>query len=193
MSIEVVLRARDRKRKLPILLCVAFFACLGYLRANNFPSYLERSDGLQLEKQKDYLGALVRFKVDQAVLEKVREQYPAWEHVPVAKAIAEDGEKIAALEPLAANQYRDKMKGALTSGPPVSMLYDQGLKETDPWKAMNEIEEYLTTLEIIHQQDPQWESDLVEAGIEKATPQMDRLEMLAVKEVGAMGADRTAQ
>ncbi len=85
------------------------------------------------------------------------------------------------------------MKGALTSGPPVSMLYDQGLKETDPWKAMNEIEEYLTTLEIIHQQDPQWESDLVEAGIEKATPQMDRLEMLAVKEVGAMEADRTAQ
>ena len=163
MSIEVVLRARDRKRKLPILLCVAFFACLGYLRANNFPSYLERSDGLQLEKQKDYLGALVRFKVDQAVLEKVREQYP------------------------------DKMKGALTSGPPVSMLYDQCLKETDPWKAMNEIEEYLTTLEIIHQQDPQWESDLLEAGIEKATPQMDRLEMLAVKEVGAMEADRTAQ
>jgi len=183
--------------KYPLLVLGFCVVCSGCLHANGLPLYIEHQDGLELEKKNDYLDALVHFKVSLVVLEKIHEQNPEWERDMVMKAIADDREKVATMEPLAAKQISGKAMAnpTINSGPSISVLYESGLKESDPWKAMNEIEEYLTRLEIIHQQYPQWEVSLVEDWIKKSEVEMDRLTTLALKttEAGDTVGERTIQ
>jgi len=159
-----------------------FVVCSGSIQADSLPILLEKNDGIELEKQNDYLGALVRFKVDLAVMEKIHEQHPDWNQQIVTTALADYREKIAKLEPLANKQFRDRTSGPTDSGFYFSsLLYDNGLKEPDTWRAMNDIEEYLTTLEFIQREDPQWETGRVRDRIKSCELEMDRLEEIAIK------------
>ena len=167
---------------------LVFLAGTCYLRANYLPVFLERNEGLQLEKKSDYLGALIRFKVDLVFLEKAHEQDPAWQHDLVMKAISDYHAKVATLEPLAIKQINEKQKAALSSGPSDLMLYNEGLKESDAWRAMNDVEEYLTTLEIMHRKNPQWERDVIEDRIKTSEIEMDHLEMIALKPISGSPA-----
>ena len=59
-------------------------------------------------------------------------------------------------------------------------LSDQ-LTESAIWKAMNVVEAYLTTLEIQHQQNPQFQTEHFEKQIQQIKSERDSLQGLAIK------------
>jgi hypothetical protein len=149
--------------------------------------FLECSDGQKLEKEKDYVGALVHAKVALLILQKLQVKYPDWQQALLAKKMNELKEKVIELGPLAAEQISKANRTTFSSGPPLFMLFDEGSrleKANDYRGAMNQFEKYSTTLEIIHDQDPNWEEPLIETKIRESEAKVYGLESLVLKQFG---------
>jgi hypothetical protein len=77
------------------------------LQQNYLGVYLEINDAQGREAQKDYLGAMVRYQVAEAVLAKIEVLDPQWETALVSRRLQDCQKKVAALRPLAGRQLAE--------------------------------------------------------------------------------------
>ena len=169
-----------------------FYLCSVPLRA--FPTsqqlylelYLECNDAAQLEKQKDYLGALVRYKISGRFLDKLHKRDPGWEIDLLEERIHLCRDKVTELTPLAAEQILVPTRSTLSWGPGISRFFYEGSdleQKKMYWSAIIPFEEYLTCLEVIQHDDPKWQKDAVEKRIEEIRDRIVNLDRLALHEI----------
>ena len=127
-------------------------------------TYVVLQDGARAEKEKYFLDALVDFQDSRDCLRILHDQHPDFEIVLLEKRIADCNVEIAKLKPLAREEVLRRFHGRISSGPPLSMLYDDGLaaEKAHDDHALIAFEECRTMLEIIHDAHPAWESALVQ-------------------------------
>jgi hypothetical protein len=151
------------------------------------PLYTERHDAQLSEKQGNYVKALVRFKVELALLEKLHQLNPSFESDIMIRWIGDCRNSIIRLEPLALKQFGDKNGASLTSDSCFQYLHDAALKETYALQASNMMVEYQISLEFAQQIDPKWHSDLVQSRLKDAKKEIDRLENEVIEKSQANG------
>jgi hypothetical protein len=164
-----------------LCLCTALIAAPDHPPAqqNYLRIFLSCKEGARLESEKDYFGALVDFQDALDNLQFLRQSHSDFEKILVERKIRDCEEEVAKLEPLAFHQVWGKPHTTLTSGPPLSMLYDDGVrleKAHDDENALTQFEKYRTHLEIIHRHYPDWERSVIEPRIQECSDRIKRLE-----------------
>jgi len=141
------------------------------------PVYVTIHDGDIKEKDKDYLGALINFKVALACLQAMHEEDANWQPVLVNKRIKDCQNTIDRLQPVVEKQFLEVAKSPLYSKQEVFDLYDEGvrLESAHNWHAISQLEQFKTILEIMHRQDTKWDSAHVERRIKESQEKIDQL------------------
>jgi hypothetical protein len=146
--------------------------------------YLNIQEAEKLEKSGAYLESLSRFKWSAVFLERLRQTDPDWEEDLLAKRIKKCQDEVAKLEPLAEGEVLAPFKAPLSSGPKVTLLFDEGVRLENAklyYESLIQFDEYQTSLEIIHRNYPRWEKDKIGQGLEVCKAKIDRLRKLILK------------
>jgi hypothetical protein len=185
-----------------ITLLLVFFALGFFLKADEsteqhyFPVYLDYLEGEGLEKQNDFVGALVEFKSALLWLQKIHERDVQWEQTLVLKKIQDCQEQIANLEPLALKQVRGRLKNSQPTPAQMSGLFDEAasLEGSQMYGgAIDKLVTYVTTVGLLRQAESQWDTPAIAEKCKQAQAAIDRLlsleiEMLLKSERGDGGA-----
>lgn len=124
------------------------------LQQNYLGVYLEINDAQGREAQKDYLGALVRYQVAEAVLAKIEVLDPQWETALVSRRLQDCRKKVAALRPLAGRQLAD-LNNEWT-------LDEASLQGQREWDALDRAQAKVTFLQVMRDNHP----ELAQAGFD---------------------------
>jgi hypothetical protein len=147
--------------------------------------YVEIHDADNLEKNKDYLGALAYFKAALTNLQLMHEMDADWQSTLINRIIKDCQDAIARLQPLAEKQVRESY-GPIDSTESSLLLIKKDAfqlqNDRENGQALNLLEKYLTILEIIHVEYPSWESNLVEQRIKETQLQVDELQKAVFQE-----------
>ena len=169
---------------------LVFFPLNPFLNADEstqqryLPVYIDYQDGERLEKQNDFLGALVKFNNALVWLEKIHQQDIHWEQTLVRKKIKDCQDQIVKLNPLALEQVREQLKIESLSPGQVSQLFvDATTLESSRLYggAQNKFVTYLTTVELLRQADSSWNTPEIAQNIKQALAAIDRLASLEIE------------
>jgi len=149
------------------------------LHDNYLRCYVLMHDADREEANKDYLSALSDFKAAFSFLKAFLEKDAYGEPVLTQKKMKDCQSTIDRLQYQVAKQYKPTnttFSNGLSPSP-VILLHDalQSQKEQNYWEALRQFEKYQTCLEIIHQDDPKWESGRVEQGIKESQEKIDQV------------------
>ena len=147
--------------------------------------YVKMHDAENSEKNKDYLGALIQYRMASVWLEKCYDLDPTWESALVLKRLKEIQVKIKELKPLAAHQYLSANKPPIIADSVVSSFYEKGIepqKTNDNREALRQLVTYQTYVEIIQNENPTWETSFVEQRFKEVQRLVDELATAIVKQ-----------
>lgn len=147
--------------------------------------YVHCHDAEQYETNGAYLEALAIYNVAIFYLQTMRND-PGWETALLDKKIKDLQAKVAELQPKVSKQYNDQ-SNALDYHAPSLYVFSRDAtdaeKKHDYWGALVDFQKCSIILEIIHTEDPKWESAQVEEKIKQIQANIERIESLAAKEL----------